>query len=160
MTAVTLTLRDVCDAMYRLNAVAKMPPLDLARRQIYALKGRLIKHLYQGGYAAAVALETQPLACWKCRGSNLDPVTDEPPCPHCVGGIHHEYQLYAFCFVVGGRWYQWHQPAELVDYPVTLTDRGTLVYAPSRWLPVTERDRAAWHADAVLVKKYLNAQGG
>lgn len=158
-TDTTLTLRAACDAMHRLNQLAKSYPLDVARRRIYALKTALIKHLYENGYAVAVTQETQALTCWKCGGSNLDPATDEPPCPHCDTGIHTRYLLYAFVFVVDGRAFAWHQPAEQVDYAVTLTDGNAYAYTPDGYAPVMREDVAFWRRDAGIVMKVLQAHG-
>lgn len=105
-------------ALWRLNRYANNLGRGSKRRIIYALKNAYIRMLYEQGYCTQAVLETQKLECWHTRAYN-DGWDDY--CPKCDNtGIYAEYELYRFTFNVDGCWYSWHQPVDLVDFPVQL----------------------------------------
>lgn len=89
------------------------------RFSIYHLKTHLIRVLYQAGLAESVSLKIQHLACRACRGRGE---FYSGICQRCWGtGVRRKINLYEFVFRFGGREFIWHQPEDMILYPVTLT---------------------------------------
>jgi len=90
------------------------------RQAIYELKNRMIRLLYRLGYCTSVHRQRQVQECWGVWEN--DYMCDED-CPKCGGtGIWREHSLLLFRFNVHGRHFSWHQPEDLVDWPVRLGD--------------------------------------
>lgn len=116
------SLEQAAEWMYKLNVFARSldsrhPIVD----QIYELKNKLIKYLYQHGYSSEVRLHHQKRFCYSCSGTGVYWTGED--CWKCDGtGVFAVTQLYAFRFSVNGHSYSWHQLGKLLDYPVLLTD--------------------------------------
>ena len=123
-------LRRACDAMFALNRHARCLAKCAVKRHIYDLKSPFLRMLYDFGYCRQVQEQEQILTCSACGGSceYVDEDDDGYPinygsCRKCAGtGIYAIYDLYCFTFVVQGQRYSWHQPANMVDWPVKLSD--------------------------------------
>ncbi len=103
----------VCEAMFHLNRRVRDRRKNAFTQTVYSLKNQFVEHLYRAGYCVAAERHHQELKCY-CGGSRW--------CEKCDGtGIYRETTLYYFKFDLGDRFYVWHQPAELVTWPVTLT---------------------------------------
>lgn len=103
----------VCETLFYLNRRIRGRKKGGFETRVYALKNQLVEHLYRAGHCTSAAIHHQALKCY-CGGDAW--------CEKCDGtGIYRETTLYYFKFDVGDRFYVWHQPAELVTWPVTLT---------------------------------------
>lgn len=136
-------LLDACRAMFNLNRYCKHPwCLNQDRTEIYGLKNRLIRILYQGGYSTEVCrheIRHPPQKCRDCNGKGkypfrwdddpdgvFDDDEDEVTCDRCDGtgiwrGPRSTYGI-AFRFNVKGEHFSWHQPEELIGFPVSMTE--------------------------------------
>jgi len=125
---------DACDAMFNLNRYAKYSRCtNEHREEIYKLKNRFIKLLYELGYCKTVILHSEeipPKVCWRCDGEGID-LKGFGECPRCYGsgwyvepGLTRDYLC--FYFEVNGQNYSWHQPYEHVDFPVQFADAKTI----------------------------------
>jgi len=105
-------------AMYHLNHAARAG--TTSRSTAYALKNALVRYWYQQGHCLRVNRHLQTFECWNCGGTGHDGWEDDDVCWKCGGtGIYRQYLLYQFVFRVHDRTFIWHQPADLVDWPVT-----------------------------------------
>lgn len=122
--------------MFYLNRHAQKTQHNKALKQkIYSLKSRLIKKLYQEGYAVKVSTQRQVLRCWHTWEYNSG---EENHCDRCFDtGIYRDHLLYNFVFRVGGRHYSWHQPESLVDFPVEITEESEGEYVRGEGEPNT-----------------------
>jgi hypothetical protein len=123
-------LGDAAESMHRLNRLAYG---DRERGPtIYAAKNRLVELLYREGLCERVEIHLQEQAgkrCYACGANgDLDGEDDFDivgPCTRCEGTGWYlpprTVRLYAFYFSIGGRSYAWHQPADLVTWPVEVT---------------------------------------
>jgi hypothetical protein len=110
-------------AMWRLNHYAGSGrPSWNTKRYLYSLKNIFIQMLYERSYCLYVNLDTQHIPCWHTRAYN-DGRDDY--CPKCDNtDIYRIVHLYKFVFEIGDLHYSWHQPVDLVDYPVKLDMGG------------------------------------
>lgn len=128
--------------MFSLNRYCKHSSCSANNREeIYGLKNRFIKLLYQEGYCEAVHLHEMVLPekrCLACAGSGWHE-WDQDTCYRCEGtGIYlPEKVLEFFCFEieVGGERYTWHQPKGLVGFEVTVS-KGTKEIPPIETKPL------------------------
>lgn len=103
----------VCEVMFHLNRRVRDRKRSPFTASVYRIKNQFVEHLYRAGYCVAAERHYQQLKCY-CGGDAW--------CEKCDGtGIYREIPLYYFKFDVGTRFYVWHQPADLVTWPVTLT---------------------------------------
>jgi hypothetical protein len=124
-------LPEACAALFSLNRFCKHAECSWqSREEIYDLKNRLVKLLYKDGYCTAAwehRLVLPAKICRDCGGSG-----DGGCCDRCDGTGEYlpakTVRFICFRFEVGVR-YTWHQPVELVRFPVTMTD------APADWQP-------------------------
>ena len=117
-------------ALFHLNRGAKG---NIHSKTIYALKNLVIRHFYERGFCTSVTASKQDLICFRCGGDGEDPEGWEwagrTECERCGGsGIYNTVYLYDFTFDIGGQRYQWHQPQELVNWPVATTSDELLEY--------------------------------
>lgn len=121
-----------CEALFNLNRYAKYESCRTENRQeIYALKNEFIALLYRLGASIQVnehIVHRPELECWRCAGSGLWVSycgNYSGDCDRCDGtGTYRESRddtFIVFRFCVSGQTYCWHQPAELITYPVVLT---------------------------------------
>jgi hypothetical protein len=120
--------RLVARCLWHLNRHARH--CDYAHRAaIYTLKTSLIQSFYEQGYCIAARRQAQHLECWSCDGTGDYWGSGELDCYKCDGtGIYRTYYLICFVFNVHGRHYIWHQPEDLVAFPVTLSNTNTSEY--------------------------------
>lgn len=110
----------VLPSMRQLNRHAALR--GVGTRHIYQLKNHLIRHLYETGRCVRLTQERQEMRCRGCFGTG-DNGYGDGWCPRCDGtGVYKTHTLYHFRFEYQSLLYDWHQPAALVDWPVTLTD--------------------------------------
>lgn len=103
----------VCEAMFHLNRRVRDRKRSPFTQTVYSLKNQFVEHLYRAGYCVAAERHYQQLKCY-CGGSAW--------CEKCDGtGIYRETTLYYFKFDLGDKFYVWHQPAELVTWPLAFT---------------------------------------
>jgi len=147
--------RIVVRCMFHLNRAAwaseKFQP-------VYRAKNHLVRIFYQRGFCRSVRIHTQTLSCWECGGSG-DDGRDEDTCWKCGGtGIYRQHLLYAFHFDVNGRAYTWHQPKDLVTWPVRPDFAPIVEYEP-RPRRVEVLPTSILELYAVTVNEYLVQQG-
>jgi len=130
----SLALRDAALAMFNLNRYCKHHTCHSNNRdEIYALKNSFMRLLYRLGLCdrAYRHVDRFPaLVRRNCGGTGRDFQNgykkEACSCHRCNGtGIFRpalEDRYIVMSFVVEGRRYTWHQPEELIDYPVQLTD--------------------------------------
>ncbi len=125
------SLSQAAEWMYRLNVFARSIGRHPIADEIYGLKNRLVKYLYQHGYATEAVLHVKAFDCWGVW-DGMEYVCDDE-CPKCGGtGIYRTEKLYAFRFDVDGQRYAWHQPDRLIDYPVELTESEATPFTEAR----------------------------
>ena len=120
-------LADAAKAMFNLNRYCKHSGCPPAMAQeVYGLKNRFIRILYQSGYAFESYRHLQHLdgkECWACDGSGEGWSLDG--CHRCGGsGMYMEATTHTFVvfrFRINGQVYTWHQPEHLIEYRVHLT---------------------------------------
>jgi hypothetical protein len=116
----------VANLMLKLNRYARVTRHQ-RKRYIYQLKNCLVHWLYKNGYCTMARQQNQTLECDACDGTGIYWTGDY--CYHCgATGIYRETLLYQFFFDVAGKKYKWHQPANLVWWPVELEDE-----MPGEW---------------------------
>jgi hypothetical protein len=132
-----LSLISACDNAWALNVYSRDRALTRDQsEQFYELKNKLVEYLYRRGYCYDARLHIQKQECWDCEGTGTDPDWGGD-CEKCRGtGVYRESRLYAFAFRIGRRTFKWHQPADLVTWPVTLTEAepGEYTDPPARTL--------------------------
>lgn len=102
------------EAMIALNIFARMSNDRDKKEWIYELKNALVRSLYERGHCINGSKVIQRLRCWGTWNYDCDQL-----CQKCGGtGIYREIVLYRFTFDVGGRRITWHQPQDLVTWPV------------------------------------------
>ena len=120
----SLFLLRVCQAMYRLNRRARGSD---DKQAIYRYKGLLIRWLYEHGHCEEVRRQDQILPCWHTWEYNNEL---EDVCRKCGNSdIYKRIPMYRFVFRVESRFvlytasqrFVWHQPADMVDWPVQET---------------------------------------
>jgi hypothetical protein len=122
-------LAPAAEALFSLNRYAKWRKCSAEHRdEIYDLKNGFIRLLYREGLAEHVGLhqvEGRGLRCDDCGGSGGRGAEE---CDSCEGsGWYQEpgpLEFLVFRFVIDGRPYCWHQPRELVYWPVELSAPG------------------------------------
>lgn len=143
-------LLGVCEAMFVLNRfVYEQRGYYSFVNFVYGLKNILVRHLYQGCYCISAAQQEQIKECWGYRDQPCDEY-----CEKCGGtGIFSRHVLYTFTFAVPDkrpgvprqisfdehgrlnhytmRIFKWHQPAGLVNWPVTLTSHAVTRFESS-----------------------------
>lgn len=135
------------EAMWRLNRYARRVGSRWHSKPVYDLKNRFVRMLYEYGFCHAVTEVRQIFPCWGfgeqgCRGAG---------CLKCGGtGIYRTVILYCFTFVVGGRRFVWHQPRDLVTWPVRVTDVDDEPYQSNENV-VRRRDKKSIGRDIVTV---------
>lgn len=131
-----------CGAMFHLNRYAQQVERHNAS-PIYNLKNRFVRMLYEFGYCRSVTQQKQILECWACEGTGRNDPWDtsvQPSCWKCGGtGVYRVVTLYRFTFDVRGMRWTWHQPCDLVGWPVDV--RGT------RWIWHQPWDLVGWPVD-------------
>lgn len=149
-------LVDAAEGMFNLNRYAKHDSCAAYnRREIYSLKNRFVRALYQGGYCKGAYVHINRLprqTCRRCNGSGL--WGSVAPCRKCRGtGIYKkskELIYYVFQFVIDDHHFTWHQPEELVDFDVTLTSTDPLKMNPTEEKPLTMAYRKLSEAKALV----------
>lgn len=121
-------LADAAESLVALNRLAYG---DRERGPtIYSAKNRLVELLYREGLCERVEIHVQEQPgkrCYACDGEGVTDCYDHdaPECHRCFGTGWYlpprTVRLYAFYFSIGGRKYSWHQPADLVTWPVEVT---------------------------------------
>lgn len=107
--------RGAAEACFYLNHTAKA---HVSTRETYALKNKLVRVLYEAGYCVKVTQTEQKLECWHTR-AYWD--GEDMYCEKCRNtGVYRSIDLFFFVFNIGGQIYQWHQPRELVTWPIEL----------------------------------------
>ena len=113
---------DAAHGMHSINRYAKHQTCSAANKlEIYALKNAFVQLLYETGYCSACwehILVLPPKKCRECGGQETD------WCDRCggTGNYLSEKRLRFFCFRFNvGRGYTWHQPDNLVQFPVVTT---------------------------------------
>lgn len=111
---------DAAAAMLVLNRWAYDHRREPLAQAIYALKNSFVEILFAAGHCEHVEVHTQQFegrVCWSC-GDDYD------VCDRCGGTGWYRAprvdELYCFYFRIDGRSYSWHQPAKLVNWPITL----------------------------------------
>ena len=120
-------LPDACIGLHSLNRYAKHATCSLDNRtEIYALKNQMVELLYQKGYCTACWIHTQVLpakVCRECMGTSPR-YTGDDYCDRCANTGEYlpakTLRFYVFKFAIG-RGYTWHQPDNLVKFPVDVT---------------------------------------
>jgi hypothetical protein len=109
----TVALPEVCAGMFSLNRYAKHRMCSaLHRVEIYQLKNELVALLWKHGYCTLSWIHVIPaLECRDCAGSGEE-------CDRCGGSGTYRgpIKLWCFRFLVNGKSYCWHQPANLVEF--------------------------------------------
>ncbi len=113
-------LRPAAHAMFDLNRYAKHPECHLqTRSRIYSLKGWYIKLLHHMGLCESVQEHRQlrdKQECYRCEGFG---------CDRCGwSGLYKSEETvvyYVFTFNIEGTRFCWHQPAEEVDFEVSIS---------------------------------------
>jgi len=114
-------IRLAADALFQFNRYAKWATCTpLRRRELYGLKGKLLRLLYAAGYCTAVVEQSVPEA------------DDGEECD----GVGPRVFL-AFTFVIDGQRFSWHAPKHQIEWDYELTDPEPL-----------EPNRAAWQPQA------------
>ena len=120
----SLFLLRVCQAMYRLNRWAKESE---HRNTIYQFKGLLVRWLCQHGHCESARRQDQVLECWHTPDYNAGWAD---VCEKCNNtGIFRRIEMFQFVFhveqwfglYIASQKFVWHQPANLVDWPVQET---------------------------------------
>lgn len=120
-----------CEGLFNLNRYVKHVSCSKRNKEdIYSIKNRLIRVLYENGYCIEAYIHTLRLdavECWNCDGSGE--VYSDFCCQPCAGtGIFKPSKIieyYVLRFHVDGQNYTWHQPKEQVNYPIELTNTET-----------------------------------
>jgi hypothetical protein len=153
--------RIVASAMYHLNHLARHV-FGEKREQIYLAKNRLIEEFYKRGFCERVTVEVQTFECWDCDGTGVDQYAwgdDDSNCYKCGGtGIYRQHTLYRFVFNVHGRWFVWHQPADLVTWDVQ-TDGNMSEFEKGHLPPQDIEQHRVAHLYIRLVCAYLRRCG-
>lgn len=112
--------------MFNLNRYCKYRSCSFNNREeIYNLKNKLIKHLYQNDLSSKVYLHSKPIdnTCYRCKGTGLffeDGYLTV--CYNCDGtGTYtdeKERKYYVFEFKINGVQYSWHQPDYIIDFEI------------------------------------------
>lgn len=121
------SISDASKGMVILNRFCKNPECESWRRdEIYGLKSRFIKLLYQGGYAFSVlhlAKHFEKQKCKACYGTGYNDWGSR--CPKCAGtGIWSEAKdivFVVFSFRLNDEVYTWRLPSNAITYPYEIT---------------------------------------
>ncbi len=130
-------LADACEYLFALNRYAKHDSCsDANQADIYELKNRMVRLLYEQGYCTECVEHRQELPeleCFGCDGSGSFDLYDGEPCRRCNGtGVFKEATTLTFVcfrFSVEGKTYCWHQPEKVVLFNYESTQE------PSTWEP-------------------------
>jgi hypothetical protein len=152
-------LLPAAQAMFSLNRYAKWQRCAPAhRREIYTLKNSFVRLLSECGYAVEVLRHNVPregLECWNCEGYG---------CERCnFSGFYRQPDklvYIAFRFQIEGQFFSWHQPAPLVNWPVTHTTGSSTdwLHDPTDEKPIKLNSRQ--FADAKALIRYVLDQAG
>jgi hypothetical protein len=150
-----------CDAMFNLNRYAKGLRSDWdqpRRREVYALKRRLIGELLQQ-FPCEVTGATQTLACWRCEGTGIWShwAHYAATCWSCNGtGVYRQNELLLFTFTVGSSRYEWHQPREFWPTLTPESHRGDYHAPRGSYRPIGDR---LYEILCETVDQWIVAQG-
>ncbi len=138
--ASTMTLRDVCDALFRLNKVAKTS--GYFRDEIYRLKSEVIVKLmplqtalyrHEASVMRRICKHRMVRLCEESR-NGLGNETLKPTLQYFSDDefiwVNKTIQFSVHEFVVEGRKYCWHQPARACDFDVS-----ELPLVETNWTP-------------------------
>lgn len=124
-------LLDVADAMFNLNRYAKHETCRAGNRtEIYDLKSRFIKWLYDQGYCQSCYLHItvgNSVTCWGCDGTGLWSSWDGfdiDRCRKCDGTGRYKkkkFEFAVFRFVIDDHPFCWHQPTEKLTFSPNYT---------------------------------------
>lgn len=125
-------ISDAAQGLFSLNRYCKHKSCSLKNREeIYELKGRFIKVLYEKGYCYCVKLQIIPgwkETCRRCDGEgeifDLD-VGFDTVCDVCGGSgkrIIDDRKIYLFSFQVGQQRYSWHTPENKLSFAPVIND--------------------------------------
>jgi hypothetical protein len=134
-----LALPATAEALFSLNRYAKHRSCTRDHRDdIYDLKNGFVRLLCEVGCVRGARLHTTEragLKCNRCGGAGgyeddefdeFDQFEEDEGCRKCFGTGWYRppttLEFIAFRFEVGGKRYSWHQPRELVNWPVELTE--------------------------------------
>lgn len=144
----------VARCMWRLNRHARYANRyrdgaieDTDEYTVYRLKNTLMGVFY-ATYPARASLERQEMRCCICGGTGW--YNEWDGCRSCGGsGIYKTTSLYKFTFDIAGRSYTWHQPVDLVNWPVDLCDPDEHPYREPRissndWIEAPARKVLIW----------------
>lgn len=140
-------LLDAATAMLDLNRHAKSCP-KLESQDIYALKNRFIRLLYEDGKCTSVQRHLHFLPakeCWSCEGFGCDRCND-------TGEYLSARKVtnYVFTFEIDGTKFCWHQPKQTINYPVTVT-------LPDASMPVlTPKPLERWASKLTYAKRLVS----
>jgi hypothetical protein len=163
-------LAPAAEALFSLNRYAKWRKCSADhKREIYSLKNGLIWLLCREGLVERVGLHEVKVPGLRCNSCSGPDGEGDEACDRCDGlgwyRLPDTREFLAFHFVIGGTPYCWHQPRDLVDWPVELSAPGEawenapeekpLEMAPSKFTHakaligfVLEQARAALTADS------------
>ena len=100
-------IRPAADALFQFNRFVKWATCTpMRRRDLYGLKGKLLKLLYAAGYCTAVVVQTAP----RTEDDDAEEARDGPR------------EFLAFAFLIDGRRFSWHAPREQITWPCKLTE--------------------------------------
>jgi hypothetical protein len=117
-------LGEVALAMFHLNRHARGEH-GMYARGTYRLKDALIRWLYEAGHCVECRLVYQDLPCWHTF-AYLEGRADV--CYKCGNtGVYRTVELVEFVFLLGDRRFVWHQPRDLIDWPVVVNDGASRI---------------------------------
>ena len=150
-----------CDALFRINRVAKRRNCSDMRDNIYNMKNEWIRFLYCAGYCDRCVhhtVQVKEKSCYRCDGFGTDYSDDE--CWQCAGtGRFQEAEVLTyvlFSFDIEGIRYTWHQPIEDVNFVYGLTESQPSDFTPDgpkvEMMPMGEINRFCTLLSACLMR--------
>jgi hypothetical protein len=150
------------EALFNLNRYAKWRECSREHRAtIYELKEEFICLLCRLGLAERVAEHVVPVVGIRCRAcggwASDGDASDEEECQSCSGTgwwrSPDSGRYLVFDFSIRGKRFSWHQPSDLVTWPVTVTGVG------QEWRPDPEPKpvgmRSSKFADAKALLRFV-----
>lgn len=124
------SLRPAADALFSFNRYSKWGSCSrLRRRELYDLKDRFIRLLYELGLCQEASLHAVAgveAECDLCDGAGRD--WRDANCTRCGGeGVLRSDEPLAyvlFCFLVDGQWYEWHSPRKAIQWEFRVTEHS------------------------------------